>query len=267
MKNEKNANKKPDLTAEQITKVAEVIHSTLPDSYTAAVILAAGASTRMGAFNKQLYEINEKPVLAHTLIAYQNCPLIREIVVVTKPADFEAIYRMAKQYKITKLKQVVGGGETRQESARIGVEKLDAKVKFVAIADGARCLTTPKQISRVCLMAYRTKAACAGHLISDTVKRASVIGNVRETVDRTGLWQVQTPQVFHTALYQAALFKAKKDDFKCTDDASLLEHLGYQVRLVECGPTNIKLTTPADIPLASALLLMRATQEKDQKKK
>ncbi len=245
----------------KIVKIAELLHENLPESYTAAVILAAGASTRMGAFNKQLYQIGGKPVLAHTLLAYQKCPLIREIVVVTKPEDFEAVYEMRKQYGITKLRQLVHGGETRQESARLGVEKLGAHVKYVAIADGARCLTTPAQITKVCMMAYRTKAACAGHLINDTVKRASVIGNVRETVDRTGLWQVQTPQVFHTAIYQAALLKAQEDKFTVTDDASLIEHLGYQVRLVECGVSNIKLTTPADLPLASAVLSQRAKKK------
>ncbi len=246
----------------QLMKVAEIVHEILPDSRTAAVILAAGASTRMGKINKQLYTIGGKPVLAHTLLAYQNCPLIHEIVVVTKKEDFEAVLQMSRQYGISKLKQLVVGGATRQESARRGVEKLSAKVKYVAIADGARCLTTPAQITRVCLMAYRTKAACAGHLTGDTLKRASVLGNVRETVDRTGMWQAQTPQVFHTALYQAALMKAEEDQFAVTDDASLIEHLGYQVRLVECGASNIKITTPEDLPMASALIAYRARKKK-----
>ncbi len=246
----------------KLIKIAEVVHECLPDSYTAAVILAAGASTRMGDINKQLYSLCGKPVLAHTLLAYQNCPLIREIVVVTKPEEFDAVTEMSKKYGISKLTQLVIGGATRQESACRGVEKLSAKVKYVAIADGARCLTTPAQITKVCLMAYRTKAACAGHLISDTVKRATVLGNVQETVDRTGLWQVQTPQVFHTALYHAALVKAEKDQFTVTDDASLIEHLGYQVRLVECGASNLKVTFPEDLPLATAICKYRTEKKK-----
>ena len=246
----------------KLIKIAEVVHECLPDSYTAAVILAAGQSTRMGKINKQLYSLGGKPVLAHTLLAYQKCPLIREIVVVTKPEEFDAVYELSKKYKITKLKQLAIGGATRQESARRGVEKLSDKVKYVAIADGARCLTTPAQITKVCLAAFRTKAACAGHLISDTVKRATVLGNVQETVDRTGLWQVQTPQVFHTALYHAALVKAERDQFTVTDDASLIEHLGFQVRLVECGASNIKITFPEDLSLANAIY--RARTEKKQ---
>ena len=246
----------------KLIKIAEVVHECLPDSYTAAVILAAGQSTRMGKINKQLYSLGGKPVLAHTLLAYQKCPLIREIVVVTKPEEFDAVYELSQKYKITKLKQLAIGGATRQESARRGVEKLSDKVKYVAIADGARCLTTPAQITKVCLAAFRTKAACAGHLISDTVKRATVLGNVQETVDRTGLWQVQTPQVFHTALYHAALVKAERDQFTVTDDASLIEHLGFQVRLVECGASNIKITFPEDLSLANAIY--RARTEKKQ---
>ena len=232
-------------------KINDLLRKHVPDGKTAAVILAAGSSTRMG-----------KPVLAHTLTAYEKCPLIGEIVVVTKPTEFETVYQMAKTYGISKLTHLVSGGSTRQESAKKGVERLDADVKYVAIADGARCLVTPAQITKVCLMAYRTQAACAAHLISDTVKRATAIGNVKETVDRTGLWQVQTPQVFHTTLYQAALAKAEADDFTVTDDASLVEHLGYSVRLVECGRANIKLTTPADLPLAQAILNYRAGKKK-----
>ena len=246
----------------KLMKIAEVVHECLPDSYTAAVILAAGASTRMGKIDKQLYSLGGKPLLAHTMLAYEKCPLIREIVVVTKPESFAAVSEIAKKYGISKLTQLVPGGATRQESARIGVEKLGSKVKYVAIADGARCLTTPAQITKVCLMAYRTKAACAGHLISDTVKRATILGNVQETVDRTGLWQVQTPQVFHTALYHAALIKAEKDQFTVTDDASLIEHLGYQVRLVECGTSNLKVTFPEDLPLATAIYKYRTEKKK-----
>ena len=210
------------------------------------------------AINKQLYRINGIPVLAHTLMAYDKCPLISEIVVVARPEDFEDIFEMRKKYDIRKMTQLVVGGATRQESAARGVAKLSDKVHYVAIADGARCLTTPLQITKVCMMAYTHKAACAAHLVDDTVKRASAIGVIRETVDRTGLWQIQTPQVFHTSLYHAALIKAEKDEFVATDDAALIEHLGYQVRLVECGIANMKITTQSDLAVAKAILKDRA---------
>jgi len=245
----------------ELVKIAETVYELLPETYTAAVILAAGNSTRMGKVNKQLCKLNGIPVLAHTLMAYQKCPLIREIVVVTQADQFEEVFEMSKTYGITKLKKLAKGGTTRQESAKRGVAKLGAHVKFVAIADGARCLTTPATITKVCLAAYRHMAACAGHMVTDTVKRATILGNVKETVDRAGLWQAQTPQVFHTALYQAALVKAEEDKFNVTDDTSLIEHLGYQVRMVECGLANIKITTPADLPIAQAVLDYRSKKK------
>jgi 2-C-methyl-D-erythritol 4-phosphate cytidylyltransferase len=239
---------------QDLQNVAEAIADYLPESYTSAIILAAGSSTRMGEINKQLYQLNGIPVLAHTMLAYQKCPMIKEIVVVTRKDDFDAVLEMRKKYGITKLKHLVTGGKTRQESARRGMTKLSAESKYVAIVDGARCLTTPAQISKVCLMAYHYKAACAAHLVEDTMKRATVAGAVRETVDRTNLWQAQTPQVFSTALYRAALVKAETDKFTATDDSALIEHLGYRVRLVECGRSNIKITTPMDLPMAQAIL-------------
>jgi 2-C-methyl-D-erythritol 4-phosphate cytidylyltransferase len=241
-----------------LVKIADTMYEMLPDTYTAAVILAAGNSTRMGKVNKQLLKLNGIPVLAHTLMAYQKCPLIREIVVFARGDQFEEIFEMSKKYGIAKLKKLVVGGNTRQESAKKGVAKLSANVKYVAIADGARCLTTPATITKVCLAAYRHMSACAGHYVSDTVKRASLLGNVQQTVDRTGLWLAQTPQVFHTSLYHAALVKAEEDHFSVTDDTSLIEHLGYQVRMVECGLANIKITTPADLPMAQAVLDYRS---------
>ncbi len=227
-------------------------------NYTGAVILAAGNSTRMGGkINKQLYELGGKPVLAHTLLAYQKCPLINEIVVVTRPDDFYTVFDIAKKYGIKKLKRITAGGKTRQESAKNGVNKLSESVKYVAIADGARCLTTPQQITNVCLKAYRHKAASAAHAVADSMKRSSPSGFVTETVDREHLWAVQTPQIFHTALYQAALFHAQRTDFTATDDNALIEHLGYRIRLVECGYENLKITTKEDLALAEAILAQR----------
>ena len=227
--------------------------------YTAAVILAAGNSSRMGGkINKQMQPICGMPVLAHTLLAYQKSRMIREIVVVTRPQDFDAVYQMREKYGIKKMTHIVSGGATRQESARRGMSKLDEHVRYVAIADGARCLTTPAQIDRVCLAAYRTQAASAAHQITDTVKRTNAMGMTKENVDRNNLWLAQTPQVFHTSLYTAALYHAQNDNFTATDDNSLIEHLGYQVRMVECGADNLKITTPEDLSAARRILLYRS---------
>lgn len=239
-------------------KAAETLLRAAQRNYTAAIVLAAGNSTRMGGINKQLEPLCDVPVLAHTLMAYQNCILIREIVVVTRPCDFEAVYELRNRYGIKKMTHIVAGGATRQESAANGMSRLSDRVRYVAIADGARCLTTPEQIIQVCLRAYRFHAASAGHRISDTVKRTTTGGMTHETIDRKNLWQAQTPQVFHHSLYIAALARAQSDGFQVTDDNSLIEHLGYRVRMVECGNENIKITTRDDLSLAEAILQHRS---------
>ena len=241
----------------KLQQIVETVHKYLPDSATAAVILAAGDSKRMGNINKLFYQVGGIPVLAHTLIAYQKAPLIREIVVVAKPEDFGKIQELKRKYGISKLTQLANGGETRQESAKNGIEKLGNDVKYVAIADGARCLTTPTQITKVCLSAYRQMAACAAHKVTDTVKRATVLHNTTETIDRSDLWEMQTPQIFNTALYQAAMIRAEENKLTATDDATLIEGLGYRVHLIECGIGNIKITTVEDIPFAEAILSYR----------
>lgn len=225
---------------------------------TAAIILAAGQSTRMGKKqSKQFLDLNGIPVLAHTMMAYQNCAHIRQIVVVAREQDFEAIVKLRQDFGITKMNKLVVGGKNRQESARAGVSQIDPEIRFVAIADGARCLTTPEQISTICMRAYKFQAASAGHLITSSVKRATAMGIITESVDRTGLWEAQTPQVFHASLYNAAIYKSLQDGFEATDDNALVEHLGYQVKIVECGRDNIKITTPDDLVFAKVILAVR----------
>ena len=246
----------------KLQQIVETVNTYLPGSKTAAIILAAGESKRMGNINKLFFNIDGVPVLAHTLISYQKCPLISEIVVVAKPTDFSKIKELKYKYGIKKLSHIVPGGETRQESACNGMEKLGDDVKFVAFADGARCLTTPTQITKVCLSAYRQQASCAAHKVTDTVKRATVLHNTTETVDRKDLWEMQTPQVFHASLYKAAMLKAKDNNLQVTDDASLVESLGYRVHLIECGIGIIKITTIEDLPFAEAVINYRKRLKK-----
>ena len=229
---------------------------------TAALILAAGNSTRMGGdISKQFMQIDGVPVLALTLMAYQKNARISEIIVACRLEDFDEVARIREKYGISKLKQVVAGGKDRRESAERAFSKVSDDIRYVAIADGARCLITPQQITKICLRAYHHKAASAGHLISDTVKRANSMGGIQETVDRTGLWQAQTPQVFHASLYNAALHHAAAESFEATDDNSLVEKLGYRIQMVECGIENLKITTAEDLSLAEAILRYREAQK------
>ncbi len=236
-----------------------------PREKTAAIILAAGNSTRMGGKkSKQFMEVCGIPVLAYTLLAYQATPEISEIIVAARREDFDAVASIRREYGITKLHTVVAGGKDRQDSARRAFAKISGDIRYVAIADGARCLTTATEISNVCVEAYRHRAASAAQRVVGTVKRTAKNRAVTETVDRRNLWEAQTPQVFHVALYAAALQKAIKEDASYTDDNAMVEKLGCKIRLVECSKENIKITTPEDIRLATAIVSMRVALAEDE---
>lgn len=218
-----------------------------------AVVVAAGNSTRMGA-NKQLLMLGDRPVIAHTLAAFQCSPVIREIVLVTRTEDSDALRALAAQHGITKLTAVVAGGAERQESVANGVAACSAEAAYFAIHDGARPLITPELIATVVEAAQRDGAAAAAVRVKDTVKVADENGFIVDTPDRAMLWNVQTPQVFERTLYLNALEQARQQGISVTDDCRLAEAAGYPVRLVEGSYANLKITTPEDIRIAEGWL-------------
>ena len=227
---------------------------------TAAIIVAAGSSTRMGAkVSKQFLEVNGTPVLAHTLHAFEKSRYIDEIIVVSRAEDIDTVKRLGAAHKISKLTQVVCGGDTRAASVRRGFRKIHPKTRFVAIHDGARCLVTPQQIAKVCRMAYRHHAATAACPVCDTVKLKNQRGFIETTIDRSKVFLAQTPQVFHADLSRAALAYVKDDSI--TDDNQLMERIKHPVKLVDCGKENIKITTPDDIAMAEFILSKREVKK------
>jgi len=235
---------------------------------TSAIIAAGGSSSRMGnadGITKQHMTLDGLPVIVHTLLAFERCELIGEIVVVAREDEIPRYAEYKERYGITKLSRTVSGGSSRQESVLRGFEAIDPKTKFVAIHDGARCLITPEMIEKVCREAYVYKAATAATLSVDTVKRTEKgNGFVAETLDRNNIWLAQTPQVFDANLYRAASFTANQKNFFGTDDCSLAENIGFNsIKLVECGRENIKITTPDDLIFARAILALRAEKEKE----
>lgn len=229
-----------------------------PKNFTSAIIAAAGLSERFGgSVTKQMVELFKKPVLVHTLLAYEHSDCIHEIIIVARPDEIPFWHSACKEHCITKVTKIVAGGQTRQESVLKGLDAVDDRSKFVAIADGARCLIMPSQINEVCRSAYKYKAATAAHRSSDTVKIADKKGFIDKTIDRDTVWLAQTPQVFKTKLYRAAAYTALKEGFECTDDNSLAEFVGHPVRLVECGSQNIKITTFEDMTVAEGILKKR----------
>ena len=233
--------------------------------YTAAIIVAGGNGTRMGTeTTKQMLELCGKPIVVHTLLAYQNTPCIGEIVVAAKQDEIDLYWDFKQKYGITKLTAVVEGGVTRQASALAGVEAVSDKVRYVAIADAARCLTTPEEISEVCRVAYKTDAASAGIPATDTVKIVEKSGYIASTPERALCWQAQTPQVFRHALYLAASYAAIEHKFTATDDNSLIEFVKHPVKMVKCSKQNIKITEPCDLPYAQLILDMRQKESEAQ---
>lgn len=231
-------------------------------NYTAAVIVAGGSGTRMGTeVTKQMLDLCGKPVVVHTLLAYQNTPCIKEIVVAAREDEMDIYQGFKQKYGITKLTAVVPGGVTRQASALAGVEAVSDKVRYVAIADAARCLTTPEEISEVCRVAYKTDAASAGIPATDTVKVVDKAGYIAGTPERALCWQAQTPQVFRHALYLAASYAAIEHKFTATDDNSLIEFVKHPVKMVKCSKQNIKITEPDDLAYAQMILGMREQED------
>ena len=243
----------------KLKNILEVIRAgrgTSDKHFTSAIIAAAGSSTRFGE-NKQTQKILDVPVLIHTLRAYEASDCIDEIIIVTKKEDVELWKKQCKLFSIKKVTRIIEGGKTRQESVLCGFEAIDKKSKFVAIADGARCLVTPMNINDVCFAAYKHNAATAAHKATDTIKIAKSGRFIESSPDRNTVWSAQTPQVFKTNLYRAAAYTALKEGVEATDDNSLVEFIDHPIYLVECGAQNIKITTKDDIIIAQSILQAR----------
>lgn len=242
-------------------KIADVLRAIgghkEPKKYTSAVILAAGSSTRMNGQSKQFITLDGMPIIARTVMQFEAAECINEIILVVK-SDEEHMYAdFPEKYGITKPFSTVIGGETRQESARLGSDAVSGKSRFICIHDGARCLITPELITRVCRNAYEHRAAVLGISAVDTVKLCDKNRFVESTPERKHTYQAQTPQVFEVNAYRAAAYVARDEGIEATDDASLLEHIKIPVKLVESSRENIKITDRGDIIYAEAILKAR----------
>lgn len=222
-----------------------------------AVVAAAGSSTRMGGeTNKLLLPLNGVPVLARTLIALDQASRVDAIVIAAREEDILPFSDLCKTFEIKKPVKVVRGGESREHSVLLAALEADSRTELLAVHDGARPLATPALIDAVIDRAAKCNAAAPAVPLKDTVK-VTEGGQAVETLDRDRLAAVQTPQVFEANLLKAALQSALDAGAALTDDCSAVERLGKIVYLVEGAEENIKITTPADLAVAEALLRWR----------
>lgn len=226
------------------------------DPHCSVVVVAAGSSERMGA-DKMLMTLGAKPVIIRTLMAFQQSPMVDDIVVVTKAEKIMGLADMIKLYDISKVTQVISGGATRMESALAGVSAVRKGAKLIAIHDGARPLVTQDLIRRVVESANEYMAAVPAVRCVDTMKQVDGNGVITGAVDRDSVVRVQTPQVFDADVIKGALTKAVEKNLPLTDDCSAMDMMGVKTHVVEGDTGNIKLTEPADMIVAEAILKSR----------
>ena len=225
----------------------------------AALVAAAGSSSRMGGTDKLMEFLDNVPVLMRTLTALQRAAAIDEIVIAAREDALVDISTLCKTYGITKCSKVVRGGESRCHSVLLAALEASPEAKLLAVQDGARPLVTPALIDRTVEAAAKCGAAAPAVPVKDTIKQAKGGDGktvpegcmVENTPDRSTLYAVQTPQCFDRAAYLAALDELDEASARLvTDDCSLFELTGRPVELVQGDYANIKITTREDLPRA-----------------
>lgn len=223
----------------------------LPTQYCGAVIVAAGSASRMGGIDKVMAPLGGEPMILRTVRAFEDCETVKEIVIVTRQDLMGPIAEICSGF--TKIRSVVQGGSSRQESVKLGLLAFSKEVRLAAVHDGARPLVSGELIDKVIRAAHSYGAAAPAIPVKDTIKVFEG-GFIAATPDRSTLRAVQTPQVIDRDLLLGALEKAEQEGTALTDDCSAVEHIGMRVRLVEGEERNLKVTTPLDLKIAELLL-------------
>ena len=217
-----------------------------------AVVVAAGASTRMGdAGDKTLADVGGEPLIARTVGVFERCDAVAAIALVVSERNLDAVAVLRESKGWRKTLPPLVGGARRQDSVRAGLNALPPECGWVLVHDGARPFVTPRMIEDGLAAAAATGAAIAVVPAFDTVKRVAEDGRVVETLDRSELAMVQTPQVFRRDVLKRAHAEVADD---VTDDAAMVERTGVEVRTFDGARSNIKVTTPEDLLIACALL-------------
>lgn len=223
-----------------------------------AVVVAAGRSQRMG-FDKLLTPLAGKPLLAHTLERLQSIPQISEIILVVRPETEAQVNELFPEAIAEGKIKLAHGGVLRQDSVRNGLAAVSADSEYVLIHDAARPFVTETLVTTVLAAAKEMGAAVCGTPSSDTLKEVTTDGNVAQTLDRSVIWSVQTPQIFRKSLLAEAYDHVAASGAQVTDDTAAVELFGQPVRVVHYPGFNLKVTTPSDWNLAACYLTMGET--------
>jgi 2-C-methyl-D-erythritol 4-phosphate cytidylyltransferase len=221
---------------------------TLATEHLTAIIAAAGSSNRMG-FDKMFADLGDRPVIVHTIAAFENFQAVDDIIVVANPERVTDVTAAIEQAGFIKVTNVVKGGETRRDSVASALDHVSENCDFVSVHDGARPWITPAQIERVLNCAAKHGAAASAHPVTDTLKRADEEGQVESSIEREGMWAMETPQIFRAGLLKEAFAKVLAENLQVSDEVSAVQHLGQPVRLVQNSTLNPKVTFPADLKL------------------
>jgi 2-C-methyl-D-erythritol 4-phosphate cytidylyltransferase len=222
-----------------------------------AIIVAGGSSRRMG-FDKTFASLGGKPVIAHTISAFQAAECVDGIILVGRRERLPELDEVSREYAFTKVQAGVAGGEHRQDSVRAGLDALDQDCRYVAVHDAARPLVNPAQIDRVFAAARTHEAAALAAPVTDTLKRATADHVVSGSIEREGVYAMQTPQIFSRALLLRAFSLVAEQKLSVTDEVSAIQALGHAVVLVPNDDLNFKITFPADLAVAEFVLSLRA---------
>ena len=218
-----------------------------------AIIVCGESSTRMNGVNKLLLPLGNTNVAGRSMLAFEQCPEVGDIVVVCRERDRKELENTAEKLGIAKLRGFAEGGGTRQESVFSGLKKISPETSLIAVHDGARPLVKPEQIVRTARDAEVFGAAVLGVPVKDTIKVVND-GLITDTPYRPSLYITQTPQIFKRRIYFEAVDFALEHGLDFTDDCQLAEAIGVKVCMTEGGYENIKITTPEDIKIANLLL-------------